>query len=243
MIGNISIESNLFRSRAKVVKEFKLTFEEGSSINLGLLQQGMPSNISLENRDGDVYAFFQEDTIEGESVSVLIRRELDRIFFITNVRIKAEAVNYSNGVRIVRRCHESPWKYTDELPINFRRQNWSSKIESQFKLWSLAADVAQTQMKLLLLFQIIELEHPDLGDSEIFPHSFDGKITPLTECKYIRNVISHAVPKGNRIRAYCKSLGYAGDFDGKNDWLGHVLTGRSITLMESEARKILEKAL
>ena len=65
---------------------------EGPSIDLDLerFRQSLPPSIQIVQANDGLYASVESETTEDPNSQGLIDRELDRIFFVTYVRLRAE---------------------------------------------------------------------------------------------------------------------------------------------------------
>lgn len=129
------------------------------------------------------------------------------------------------------------------LPKNIRPQNWNYELPIQLRLWSLAADSNDALMKLILLFQIIELaypaksSYPDYSDPTKAPD-------PLTECKFIRHLVAHSGDVCSpQLKLYCEYLRLPGVMLDITDPAYYKILASKVPLMEAEAKKVIEKAL
>ena len=76
-----------------VATEFKLIFEGKSDLKIDKFQQSLPSDFRIAERDDGIYVTIESTFPDDEQCQYLIDRELDRHFFLTNVRIQAEMVH------------------------------------------------------------------------------------------------------------------------------------------------------
>ncbi len=166
-----------------MVTEFKLLFEDDSDINIDKFQQSLPANVLVEPRNDGIYVVIESTDSEDEKCQYLIDRELDRYYFLTNVRIRAEMIRSGVTLTIPIR-----WSIHGALPEDIQPQKWNYELPLQLRLWSLASATDVVIMKLLLLFQIIELTPPESG----YPYYNDPTKSPapLAECKFVRHLLT-----------------------------------------------------
>jgi len=219
--------------------EFKLLFEEKPDLEIDKFRATLPPSFRVGKRDDGIYVTIKSALAGDARCQYLIDRELDRHFFLTCVRIRAEMVHtkVTSSLTVKYRIHSS-------LPDDVRPQNWNYQLAIQLRLWSIANDSTEVMTKLILLFQIIELTYPlykgyypKYTNSAKAPHA-------LTECKFIRHLVAHSgdVTKVD-LKKYCAYLGIpAVMFDITDPHCCNIITSK-VALMEEEAKKVIEKAL
>ncbi len=218
--------------------EFKLLFEGKPDLEIDKFQRSLPPDFRVAKRDDGIYVTIEYALTEDERCQYLIDRELDRHFFLTCVRIRAEMVRtrVTYSLTVSYRIHGL-------LPDDIRPQNWNYELPIQLRLWSIAADSTEVRTKLILLFQIIELAYPERShypeytDSTKAPH-------PLAECKLIRNLVTHSGDVSSRqLKLYCAYLKLPEVMLDITDPHYYEIIASKVPLMEAEAKKVIEKAL
>lgn len=218
--------------------KFKLLFEGKPDLDIDKFQQSLPSNFKVTSESDGIYVAINSTVAEDRRCQYVIDRELDRHFFLTCVKIRAEMVctRVQASLRINYRIHGA-------LPDGVRPQNWSYELPIQLKLWSIATDTMDVCTKLILLFQIIELaypkktDYPKYDDSTRVPH-------PLTECKLIRHLVVHSGNvSGAELKCYCEHIGLPAVMLDITDPEYHQVIASKVTVMETEARKAIENVL
>lgn len=209
-------------------------------VDMVLFRDALPSSIILEEERGNVYAILDSKGSEESSTQILINRELDRLFFLTCVRLRAEMCR-----RTVTASFKFGFRIHGHLPAVVRPQIWSDQLTLQLRLWALAADVEDTYLKVLLLYQIIELSYPNTRDNIAYP-PYDNSLSephPRTEAKLLRHLVAHAGASKKETSAYLKFLGLPSVLSNlvHPDWIGKIT--ERVSIVERQAREILQCAL
>lgn len=213
--------------------KFKLLFEGKPDIEINKFKKSLPGNFIVSERNDGIYVEIESDYVEDERCQYLIDRELDRHFFLTSVKISAEMVRtrVSSDFSINYRIHGS-------LPDNIRPQNWNYELPIQLRLWSLASDTKDLRIKIILLFQIIEISKvnfPKYTDPTSAPH-------PLLECKFVRDLVSHSGDvSNNQLKLYCSFLNLPEVMLDITDSNHQKIIFNKVNLLIDEAKKIIEK--
>lgn len=77
--------------------EFKLIFKGKPDLKIDKFQQSLSPDFLVTERDDGIYVTIESASPEDERCQYLIDRELDRHFFLTNVRIQGEMVRHRDG--------------------------------------------------------------------------------------------------------------------------------------------------
>lgn len=129
------------------------------------------------------------------------------------------------------------------LPVTIKPLAWSYELALQLRLWAIAAPHDDQLVKILLLFQVIELSYPSKND---YPPYVDHTTPPhpRTECKLLRHLVAHSGDvDGTDLKNYCAYLGLpALMLDRTDPHYVAVLTNKA-SFVELEARKVLASAL
>lgn len=81
------------KNTSKMSTKFKLIFEtEEPDIDLPKFRQSLPPVFEVTEEDNGIYITIPSQKPEDEQCQYLIDRELDRHFFLTSVKIRAEIV-------------------------------------------------------------------------------------------------------------------------------------------------------
>jgi len=221
-----------------VSTKFKLLFEDEPDLQLDKFQQSLPPDFQVIKKDHDYYVLIKSAKAEDRRCQYLIDRELDRHFFLTGVKIRATMVRTK-----VARSWAIRYRMHGSLPDNVHPQNWNYQLPIQLRLWSIAVDTIDDLAKVILLYQIIELENLD---STHFPAYTDSTTAPvpLTECKFIRNLVAHS---GNvsdpQLKLYCTYIGLPPVMLDITDSESCRIIAAKVPLMEMEAKNVIAKAL
>lgn len=218
--------------------QFKLRFEGKPEIDVQIFQHSLPKNFLVQEREDGLYVTVPSHEPEDKKCQYLIDRELDRHFFLTAVKIRADMVR-----REVCGSIELRWSIYNPLPTDIEPQIWFDEdrdnLATQLRLWVIAAETTDIKFRLILLFQIIELKYPE---NKFYPDYENESTAPdkLTECKLIRNLIAHAgVPYNKQLKRYCSYLGLPERMhDPINQHYSRVIESK-LPLMRSEAKKVI----
>ena len=206
-------------------------------VDLAILRSALPPSIVLKEESGDVYAIVDSTGSEDSSTQLLIDRELDRLFFMTCVRLRAAMCR-----RIVTSTLKGSWRVHGPLPAGVLPQIWTDQITLQLRLWALASDVEEVSLKVLLLYQIIELS-PQKKAANL---AYDDPSwpAPRTEAKLLRNVVAHAgEPTQRGTEAYLEFLGLTPMLSNLVDpqWVEKIT--ERVAVVQQVAREVLQSAL
>ena len=160
-------------------------------------KQLLPVHFTLEEEKGQLYATVTTRKIE---------RELDRIYFLTGVRVTFDFLNENgdpNILKVQRVVHGEIRSFNKNISS---QKKWNDKIELQLKLWNSAMSAADTQIKIILLFQIIELENIKRPQCEY--NDYTQPPDPLKECYLLRDIVAHIGKNPHKqTEVYLKFLG------------------------------------
>ena len=211
---------------------FKLIFEGNESdIEIPKFKKSLPANFEVAEEDDGIYITIKSEKAEDERCQCLVNRELDRHFFLTAVKIRAEMIRsrMSDSLTMQHRIH-------DRLPEDITPQRWNDELPIQLKLWSIVVDSDDIPLKVLLFFQIIELAYPDRNH---YPEYTDSSIAPdpLTECKFLRDLVAHSGKVGSpQLKQYCKYLKIPESMLGLADPEYISILKQKINLLETQAK-------
>ncbi|MBT9519053.1 MAG: hypothetical protein IV112_20420 [Methyloversatilis discipulorum] len=213
---------------------------ENVDIDLALLRRALPSIIIFDEESGHVYATLDSQESEDSFTQILIDRELDRLFFLTYVRLRAEMCR-----RTVTASLKIRYRIQGSLSTRVHPQIWSDQITLQLRLWALAADINDGYSKVLLLYQIIELSYPDTHDKSSYPPYENSRRAPhpRTEAKLLRHLIAHAGDAKKETSAYLQFLGLPPVLSNlvHPNWVEKIT--ERIEIVERQAREVLQSAL
>lgn len=221
-----------------MITEFKLIFEGKPDINIGRFQKSLPSNFQVVEEDDGIYLKVESALAEDQRCQYIVDREIDRHFYLTSVKIRAEMIckTVLSSLTVRYRIHGS-------LPDNISPQNWNYELAIQLRLWSIASDSTETTTKLILLFQIIELAYPDRSNYPKYT-DFAKAPHPLTECKFIRHLVVHSGDVySEQLKLYCAYIELPEIMLDITDSLYYKIIASKLPLMEAEAKKAIDTAL
>lgn len=214
---------------------------EGETLDVDVQAfQGMlPDEIRVELRQDGLYAVVASAVPEDDTTQPLVERELDRLFFLTCVRLRAEMCR-----RTVTADFRFSYRVHGGIPPGTAPLSWTDSLALQFRLWSIAVDNSDPIVRVLLFFQVIEISHPDMADKSVYPPYCDPTQPPQprTEAKLLRHLVSHAGDSRPETSAYLSFLGLPPRLSNLThpDWLAKVCD--RLPVVESEARAILRNA-
>ena len=204
-------------------------------LDLTAFQSMLPSSMTVVPRDGDCYIEVETQREEDACAQFHLDRELDRLYFLTCVRVRAEMCRQT--VFTERRF---AWSVHGSIPPGTKPQTWSYALGLQLKLWALACEAVDPLARIVLLYQIIELSAP------IFPVYSDSARPPdpLTECKLLRDLVAHAGDVDRpQLQRYCAYLNIAPLMLDRTDDAYVELLAAKCSLVEQQAKRILQNAL
>jgi hypothetical protein len=214
---------------------FRLTSDSGKlDLDLAKLQRALPSAMRVDVRPDGTYVEVGVESEREVTAQHLMDRELDRLFFLTCVRLSAVECTTTAAKTLTGR-----WRVHAKLPESIGPQQWTETLTLQLRLWTVASDEDDPLVKILLLYQIIELsgrESPTYDDAASPPH-------PLTECRLLRHLVAHAGQAKPEVRRYCEHLGLRHTLGNRADpELVRILTTK-VPMLEREAKKVLEEVV
>ena len=221
---------------------FLLIFEtDPPDIEIEEFQKILPPTFLVVEEDGKIYILVETTKEDDKSSQYLVERELDRYFFLTCIKIKAELVRK----RIVK-VFTSSYRIHGDWPSDKGPQKWNYDLPIQLKLWSMAIDSNDFRLQTLYYFHIIELAYPDTRDRTHYPDYLDPTTTPapLTECKFLRHLIAHAGEVGGQqLKNYCAYLNIPElMFDATDNRYKQILINK-VKLLEQEAKNAINNML
>ena len=156
-------------------------------LDSGAVNKALPSGMHMEWKNERAYFVVETPVEEDANALALVQRELDRIFFLTCVRAHAEMIR-----RVVTADFPQSYWIHGFLPDELGPQDWTPELSLQLRLWSVAVDIVDPPIQLLIFFQIIELSYPDLQDHSQYPPYAGGEPDRRTEAKILRHIVAHA---------------------------------------------------
>jgi hypothetical protein len=209
-------------------------------LHLDRLQAMLPQTMSLDTRTDGLYVTVASQGNEDQLTQPLINRELDRVFFLTSVRVKAEMIR-----RSVRATVRLAWSVHGELPAGKEPQVWTETTALQLRLWALASDAEDLSMRVILYFQIIELSFPDTNDTTVYPPYKDASIPPhpRTESKLLRHLVAHAGTPRPETLAYLRHLGLPKMLSNHVSAEWEPKLSSRLAILEGEARGVVRSAV
>ncbi|MCG3115995.1 MAG: hypothetical protein LLH30_09980 [Candidatus Manganitrophus sp. SA1] len=215
---------------------------EGTSIDLDLdrFQATLPASMQLDQRSDGLYVAIDSVEQEDETTQPFIERELDRVFFLTCVRLRAEMCR-----RTVTSTLQFSYRIHGRLPGCKGPQDWTDTLALQLKLWSLAANATDFTLRVLLYFQIIELSYPQTNDKNAYPFYEDESKSPhpRTEAKLLRHLVVHAGEPRSETERYLRHLGLPPVLSNLTHPQWRDVVDKRLQFVESQAREILNSAV
>ena len=193
----------------------------------------------VEDRDDGTYVVVSSAVQESEDAQLALDRELDRIFFITNVRVKADMCR-----RTVSKDLTVCWAIPSQLPLTTQPQHWTDELPLQLCLWRAAVDATDPTAKIILFFQIVELKYPDTTNKTDYPPYDSLSWDPRTEAKLLRNLVAHAgKPTSEQTKKYLKYLGLAPVLSNRTNPDFLRVVREKVPLVQAVAREVITCAL
>ncbi len=150
-----------------------------STFEVETFKQLLPDTFTIEEINGELYAIVTTREI---------KRELDRIFFLTGIKITYNYLNENGHPLVLKVLQVAHGEIKKNDGYISSQKKWNDKIEFQLKLWSASMSTTDIRLQIILLFQIIELEN-------IKPKSkyddYSKSPEPLKECFLLRNIVAH----------------------------------------------------
>jgi hypothetical protein len=210
----------------------------------------LPVSFSFTSESGKSLLMVVSGTSAGDPdvVFAKVQRECDRVAFLTGEKLapKLKRIDRPGGGTTNFKT-QAGQSYTKKT-FSPTRQQWTPRLAVQLRLWHLARrSDTPLAARINLLFQIIECEHPDKSDTTVYPPFTSSTTKPaaLTECKLLRDLVSHGAdtpPSGKQIQEYMKHLGITNFFD-PSDSKHAALIGEKTRFVEGEAMRIIEAAI
>lgn len=205
-------------------------------LNLQTLRMMLPASMSLDQRDDGLFVTVESSGTEDERTQPLIDRELDRVFFLTCVRLRAEMCR-----RSATGAMRGSWSVHGQLPAGKGPLHWTDTLTLQLRLWALASGNHEFALKVILLFQIVELSYPNTNDIFYYPKYIYSTTPPhpRTESKLLRHIVAHAGTPRPETQAYLRHLQLREVLSSYHDsqWEPNILA--RIPIVEREAAQIL----
>jgi hypothetical protein len=219
---------------------FRLVPESKSvDLNLAKLQSALPATMRVDERPDGVYVNVASAGPEDEQAQMEIDRELDRVYLLTCVALRAQMVR-----RSVTATLAVGYRIHGQLPAGIGPANWSAKLALQLRLWRLASEANDSTLRVLLYFQIIELEYPETTDRAAYPPYTDSTLPPhpRTEAKLLRHLVAHATQPLRETGLYLQYLGLPPQLSNHShpEWSRIISVG--VKAVEQQAREVLRSA-
>ncbi len=182
------------------------------------LQEITPDNFDFPLKDDVLLSLHFEDNTSEDDANFILKREIDRINYLTGHNITSTLVEFEGnepnrtGISEIV-CFANPVRDIDD---SVSVQIWDdSKLETQLRLWSMAHESGVSlASRINFLFQIIEIEHPDTRNQDVYPNytcnaEAPGAPNPMTESKFLRHIMSHGKTGTvfGGVADYCDFLG------------------------------------
>lgn len=204
-------------------------------VDLSAFQSMLPQTMSVVHRGGAYFIEVETSKQEDERAQFHVERELDRLFFLTSVRVRVEMCK-----RTVSAKFQGAWSIQGPIPRGTKPLQWSYKLGLQLRLWSLACQTMDPLEKIVLLYQIIELSEPSFRPYSDATQEPD----PLTECKLLRHLIVHVGNvRDNQLKTYCTHLNVPPVMLDRTDPSFVELLSVKWKFVEEQAKGVLQSAL
>ncbi|MHB1174322.1 MAG: hypothetical protein ACYCZJ_04285 [Sulfuriferula sp.] len=161
--------------------------DQGIDLEYDQFRAALPSNIDLKLQSDGYYATVESTGPDDPNAQQLIDRELDRIYFLTTMRLRAVAYPAIGTIQL-----NLVIRVLGDIPPGTRPQQWTPRLALQLRLWAMAVDSTDSCLSILLFFQIIELSYPETADEQAYPKYTGDSLDPRTEAKLLRSLVAHA---------------------------------------------------
>jgi len=223
-------------------------FEKVHSLNIIGNDELTPNEMKVYEENNKLCASITLSVDDEDEAKNIARREIQRISFCINTRISHK---YCGKIRTLKGEKVIPYKPSITvlakhiIPIkkNIGLQAWDngSPLELQLSLW----EISQTpdlpiSSKINLLFQIIEVTTSDFPKYK----NSDSEPDARTECKFLRNLVSHqkpSTPNHDDLKKYCDYLCIPCEWNNPNSKNFQRILNHKIKLMEKTAREAIEQ--
>ncbi|MHB1245271.1 MAG: hypothetical protein ACYCZH_02440 [Sulfuriferula sp.] len=212
--------------------------DQGIDLEYHRFRAALPPTIDLKLQPDGYYATIESTGPDDSDAQQLIDRELDRIYFLTTMRLRAEACSATGIVRL-----KLVIRVFGRIPNGTCPQQWTGSLALQLRLWAMAVDSTDPYLSILLFFQVIELSYPDTTDKTAYPKYTGTFLHPRTEAKLLRNLVAHAGNAQSETSKYLEFLGLPPCLSNliHPDW-SRVISKR-ITHVKTQAYSGLKSAL
>jgi hypothetical protein len=212
----------------------------------------LPGNITYSvAKEGASLSLKTAGELSPERAKYLVERECDRIGFLTGDFVTPVLTTVEHPTHMERTVSHSADALLSESPdASVIEQVWGdSTITIQLRLWRLAKEQERlARLRIILLFQIVELVMPVTRDGKDYPPYSDTTRPPdpRTEAKLLRDLASHQDPRGpssEALRRYCNWILIPEKFPDPTDvdsW--RKLSGR-IPVLEKLARSMISQRI
>ena len=235
---------------AKMIYVYSL--KDCSKLNLKEHHGILPSNFLIIEEGGECHCRVTVDeNFSEDQAFYLMRREVDRIYYLTGIRIPINLIAIENldGESYGMSSFSGKVRIIDTSAIEkLCQQTWEGPLAIQLCLWSLA-NTPSTPLgaKINLLFQIIEAKYPDTTNSVDYPpyNCISNPPFPKTECKLLRDYVSHQKDEvcSMQLKNYCAYLGYPEIFYDPTDTKLDEVLREKLKLLTTEAKISIDGAI
>lgn len=139
---------------------------------------------------------------------------------------------------------EQPYDIFSNLPNNINPQTWNNDLSLQLRLWSIAVDTHDIQIKALFFFQIIELSYPSNNINYPIYSEHTQAPHPRSECRFLRNLVVHSGDVGStQLKKYCEYLNIPALMFNITDSHHQEILFHKIKLFREQATATIEQEL
>ncbi len=226
------------------ISKFK-TFESNQAPKI------FPDNFKLNIKDDKVSLIIRTENVLDSEVFIEVQRECDRIFFLTGEQLDPhfQWKKDGDGITHCTKDIKCDFRTVKRIPDNIANQQWDLSLAVQLRLWQLAKlPDLPVNVKINLLFQIIEITFPDRTEQTNYPKYTDSNASPdpKTESFLLRDLVSHGTEvriKNDDLKKYCKFLKVKETFyDPVDIDFKKAVEGR-FKIVEEEARRVISERI
>lgn len=210
-----------------------------------------PGNFQLNIENDKIFLIVKTEGVLDSEVFIEVQRECDRIFFLTGEQLNPQFQWKKDGDGITH-CQQNircDLRTVKRIPENITKQQWDLSLAVQLRLWQLAnLPDLPINVKINLLFQIIEIAFPDRTEQSNYPKYTDLNKDPdsKTESFLLRDLVSHGIEvkiKNDDLKKYCNFLKVKETFyDPVDINFKKAVEGR-FRIVEQEARRVISERI
>ncbi len=192
----------------------------------------------------------ESNGVSEQKVCWNVLKECDRIAFLTGVQLNPGLlckVRTDGSTEVTHSISSCTVVVKPSALDNVVSQNWEipeASVAVQLRLWQLATPDLPVAARINLLFQIVEIAHPERSEYPKYEDS-TKEPDPMTEARFLRNLASHGKQAigDKQLQLYCQRHGLPLEMhDPTNPTLIKLLEDR-LEVVKSEARRVIDSSI